>query len=88
MSIIRDVCFLSSKSCLFFNDTAPFSFQVYSTGGAGIGLMETSRLLMKEGGVRAFYSGVGPTLCRAFPACAALFVGYEYSKAFLTKVTN
>ncbi|XP_066930649.1 mitochondrial ornithine transporter 1-like [Clytia hemisphaerica] len=63
--------------------------QVYSSGGgAGISLMETSRLLMKEGGVRAFYSGVGPTLCRAFPACAALFVGYEYSKSFLTKVTS
>ena len=41
---------------------------------------------MKEGGVSAFYSGVGPTLFRAFPACGALFVGYEYSKQLLNKI--
>ena len=45
-------------------------------------------MLLKEGGVSAFYSGVGPTLFRAFPACAALFVGYEYSKDFLTKISG
>jgi len=50
--------------------------------------METSRMLLNEGGVLAFYSGIGPTLVRAFPACAALFVGYEYSKDFLTRVSS
>lgn len=57
-------------------------------GGKQIGLIETARMLAKEGGIRSFYKGVGPTLARAFPACAALFVGYEYSKVFLTNISS
>ena len=39
-------------------------------------------------GVRTFYAGIGPTLLRAFPACAALFVGYEYSKVVLETLVH
>ena len=33
-----------------------------------------------EGGAAAFYRGFAPCVLRAFPACAALFAAYEYSK--------
>lgn len=36
----------------------------------------------KERGIRGFYSGLGPTLVRAFPANAALFLGVETGKKF------
>ena len=34
-------------------------------------------------GVRALYKGLSPTIVRAFPANAALFVTYEYTSEFL-----
>lgn len=36
----------------------------------------------KERGIRGFYNGLGPTLVRAFPANAALFLGVESGKKF------
>eukprot|EP00558_Chaetoceros_sp_UNC1202_P006076 CAMPEP_0197236290 /NCGR_PEP_ID=MMETSP1429-20130617/3448_1 /TAXON_ID=49237 /ORGANISM="Chaetoceros sp., Strain UNC1202" /LENGTH=253 /DNA_ID=CAMNT_0042695045 /DNA_START=154 /DNA_END=915 /DNA_ORIENTATION=- len=38
--------------------------------------------IAKERGVIGFYSGLGPTLIRAFPANAALFLGVEMGKKF------
>ncbi|KAI8376307.1 mitochondrial carrier domain-containing protein [Radiomyces spectabilis] len=35
------------------------------------------RSLLREGGPRAFFNGVGPTMARAFPANAATFFAYE-----------
>ena len=34
-------------------------------------------------GAAAFYRGFAPCVLRAFPACAALFATYEYSKRAL-----
>ena len=34
-------------------------------------------------GVRALYKGLSPTIVRAFPANAALFVTFEYTNDFL-----
>lgn len=42
--------------------------------------------IAKERGIRGFYSGLGPTLIRAFPANAALFLGVETSKKFFDNV--
>ena len=36
----------------------------------------------KERGIKGFYNGLGPTLVRAFPANAALFLGVETGKKF------
>ena len=36
-------------------------------------------------GVRALYKGLSPTVVRAFPANAALFVTYEYTNKFLKR---
>ena len=38
-----------------------------------------------SGGILALYNGLGPTLLRAFPANAALFLGVETSKQFFDK---
>lgn len=42
--------------------------------------------IAKERGIRGFYSGLGPTLVRAFPANAALFLGVETGKKFFDKL--
>ena len=34
----------------------------------------------------ALYKGLGPSLLRTFPATGALFVAYEYTKLYLTKL--
>mmetsp|Transcript_38145 Transcript_38145/g.114037 ORF Transcript_38145/g.114037 Transcript_38145/m.114037 type:complete len:82 (-) Transcript_38145:300-545(-) len=36
----------------------------------------------RERGITGLYSGLGPTLLRAFPANAALFLGVETGKKF------
>lgn len=42
--------------------------------------------IARERGIRGFYSGLGPTLVRAFPANAALFLGVETGKKFFDKL--
>lgn len=46
---------------------------------------EMARIL-KERGVRGLYNGLGPTLVRAFPANAALFLGVETGKKFFDDI--
>ena len=36
--------------------------------------------MWRANGASAFYRGFAPCVLRAFPACAALFATYEYSK--------
>lgn len=38
--------------------------------------------IVRERGITGLYSGLGPTLVRAFPANAALFLGVESGKKF------
>ncbi|KAJ1920482.1 mitochondrial ornithine carrier protein [Mycoemilia scoparia] len=42
------------------------------------GWVETARTVYANGGIKAFYRGLGITLIRAFPANAAMFMTYEY----------
>eukprot|EP00521_Asterionellopsis_glacialis_P015159 CAMPEP_0195296106 /NCGR_PEP_ID=MMETSP0707-20130614/18796_1 /TAXON_ID=33640 /ORGANISM="Asterionellopsis glacialis, Strain CCMP134" /LENGTH=293 /DNA_ID=CAMNT_0040357517 /DNA_START=216 /DNA_END=1094 /DNA_ORIENTATION=+ len=42
--------------------------------------------IVKERGILGLYSGLGPTLLRAFPANAALFLGVETAKKFFDDV--
>ena len=45
--------------------------------------------IARERGIIGLYSGLGPTLIRAFPANAALFLGVELGKrAFDTYIWN
>ena len=42
--------------------------------------------IARERGIKGFYNGLGPTLIRAFPANAALFLGVETSKKLFDNV--
>lgn len=42
-----------------------------------VGLASQLRMLWREGGAGALYSGLGPTLARAFPANAAQWLAWE-----------
>jgi solute carrier family 25 (mitochondrial carnitine/acylcarnitine transporter), member 20/29 len=42
--------------------------------------------IRRERGIKGLYAGLGPTLIRAFPANAALFLGVESSKKLFDTV--
>lgn len=42
--------------------------------------------IYKKGGIKGFFPGVGPALCRSFPANAATFLGVELARQGLDKV--
>ncbi|ODQ66912.1 mitochondrial inner membrane carnitine transporter [Nadsonia fulvescens var. elongata DSM 6958] len=46
---------------------------------------EITNRIYAQGGIRAFFPGLGPTLVRSFPASAATFVGYELCMDFFKK---
>jgi solute carrier family 25 carnitine/acylcarnitine transporter 20/29 len=45
--------------------------------------IQVCRNIYKTSGIGGFYTGVGVALFRAFPANAALFLGYEISRKLL-----
>lgn len=50
------------------------------TSSAPQGIAATAREILKAQGVRGFFTGIEVAIFRAFPANAALFVGYELSR--------
>ncbi|XP_002161023.1 mitochondrial ornithine transporter 1 [Hydra vulgaris] len=77
---------LALWSAVYPFDIIKSRMQVYSAGGKSVGMIHTVNIIYNEGGLRSFYRGIAPTLVRAFPACAALFVGYEYTKKLLNHI--
>ncbi|KAM3935989.1 mitochondrial ornithine transporter 1-like [Leptodactylus fuscus] len=59
--------------------------QVLSITGKQAGFMGTFSSIVKNEGILALYSGLKPTLIRAFPANGALFLAYEYSRKLMMK---
>lgn len=57
--------------------------QVLSMSGKQAGFIGTFISIVKNEGVPALYSGLKPTLIRAFPANGALFLAYEYSRKLM-----
>ncbi|TKC33190.1 hypothetical protein EI555_008514 [Monodon monoceros] len=57
--------------------------QVLSMFGKQAGFIRTLLSVVKKEGVAALYSGLKATLIRAFPANAALFLAYEYSRKMM-----
>jgi hypothetical protein len=56
----------------------------YDTKVLGSYIPELTKIA-RERGIAGLYSGLGPTLIRAFPANAALFLGVEMGKRFFDK---
>ncbi|PWN32302.1 mitochondrial carrier [Meira miltonrushii] len=52
---------------------------------SGNAFMFAARQTYAEGGLNAFFAGVGPTVLRAIPANAVLFLAFEYTKSSLIK---
>lgn len=50
--------------------------RMHSTNDMGV--WDCVRRVYAEGGVRGFYKGIGPSLLRAFPAHATIFLVYEF----------
>lgn len=51
--------------------------------GKQTGLVRTFLSIVKNEGITALYSGLKPTMIRAFPANGALFLAYEYSRKLM-----
>lgn len=59
-------------------DVAKSRIQVARPGAPwDMGVAAHLRALAREGGARALWSGLGPTVARAFPANAAQWLAYE-----------
>lgn len=56
---------------------------VIQTSAAPKSIRETARDIYLTKGARGFFAGLGVAVVRAFPANAALFVGYEYTRRLL-----
>jgi len=50
------------------------------TSSAPMPWMATMKSIVAEGGYRGLFAGIEVAIVRAFPANAALFVGYEFAK--------
>lgn len=57
---------------------------VIQTSDRPLSIRDTARQIYLAKGYRGFFAGVGVAVVRAFPANAALFLGYEYTKALLS----
>ncbi|XP_069496145.1 mitochondrial ornithine transporter 1-like [Ambystoma mexicanum] len=66
-------------------DCVKSRIQVMSMSGKQTGFMKTFASIVRNEGVFALYSGLKPTMIRAFPANGALFVAYEYSRKMMMK---
>ena len=62
-----------------FTPIPPFKLQV----DGGRSTYSVAVNMWRANGAAAFYRGFAPCVLRAFPACAALFAAYEYSKRAL-----
>ncbi|OMJ21121.1 Mitochondrial substrate carrier family protein S [Smittium culicis] len=81
--------------CMFPVDVIKSRIQTLDLlGSSSTGLSKSSssldvaKALYKQGGIRAFYRGLGVTLLRAFPANASMFLTFEYLSRLFTSLHN
>lgn len=63
-------------------DVIKSKMQVGKAGG-----IELAKEIWAQEGFKGYYRGLAPCLLRAFPAAAATFFVFEYSKNFLEKLS-
>ena len=64
-----------------------FSMPMQVAEGKSPTILQTLRNIQREGGSRALFTGVGPRVVRAAPACAIVLASYEMLKALHLKET-
>jgi solute carrier family 25 carnitine/acylcarnitine transporter 20/29 len=69
--------------CSIVPDTLKSRLQISDSSASGRTIY---REIIRSSGFRGLFAGVNVAIIRAFPANAALFVGYEYSRKFLDEV--
>ena len=67
--------------------TQRISMSVQVAEGKSPTILQTLRNIQREGGSRALFTGVGPRVVRAAPACAIVLASYEMLKALHLKET-
>jgi hypothetical protein len=65
-------------------DAVKTTIQVYQGPLPTPRIRDVVRDVWTKHGMRGFYRGLSAAIVRAFPANAALFVGYEWTKLLLT----
>ena len=65
--------------------TCRISMSVQVAEGKSPTILQTLRSIQREGGSRALFTGVGPRVVRAAPACAIVLASYEMLKALHLK---
>ena len=75
---VAGLCFWT---CIFPLDVIKSRIQVRGETG---GLLAVGRQTLAREGVLALYRGITPALIRTFPANAALFTAYEFTKKTLS----
>lgn len=66
-------------------DSVKSRIQVMSMSGKQAGFLMTLTTIMRTEGFMALYSGLTPTVLRAFPSNGALFLAYELTRQALSK---
>ena len=79
---VAGLCFWT---CIFPMDVIKSRIQVRGEAG---GLVAVARQTVGREGVRALYRGITPALIRTFPANAALFTAYEWTKRTLSQTLS
>ncbi|KAG9329162.1 hypothetical protein JZ751_024321, partial [Albula glossodonta] len=65
-------------------DSVKSRIQVLSMNGKQAGFLQTLLSIIRAEGIPALYSGLTPTVLRAFPSNGALFLAYELTRRALT----
>lgn len=58
------------------------------TSESPLNFMNTARQIIGESGIRGLFAGIEVAVIRAFPANAALFVGYEWSRKSMMSILD
>lgn len=76
---------MTAWGCVFPVDVIKSRTQVAQAGASG-GVFQVIRHVYRTEGARAFYRGCSAAILRAFPANAALLLGFEMSHRFLHRL--
>ena len=75
---------ISYWAVMYPADTVKSAMQTAAAGAPSPAFLATARSIFRAGGVRALYAGATPTMLRAAPSNAAIFLVYEWALKHLS----